>query len=457
MAEGSAAVGDVRIPGADTGIVRLTPRQWLICSVAALGFAFDLYEVIVWPLVMRPALTSLAGLTPTNARFNTWVGLLFYIPLACGGVFGLLGGYLIDLLGRRQVLVWSVLLYAFSACATAYATSLPEFLIFRCATVVGVCVEYVAGIAWLAELFPNPRQRESVLGYTQAAFGFGGLLATAAYYLAVTYAERLPALRGGHEAWRYTLLSGLLPAIPLLVTRPFLPESQIWIDKKIRGTLQRPSVRELFQPAMRRTTLVSMMLVACSYALASGVILHTPRMVPALPQLHGMSPRRVEQTVSSVQLCQELGTIAGRFLFAVLVIRIATQRRLLRIFLIAGLGVFASVYFFAAVHSLPLLKVGIFLAGLFLNAAFSFWGNYLPRMYPTYLRGTGESFSLNIGARLLGPVAAIVTTQLVNVMPGSGSAVRLAYSAGTVAVLAYTGSLIGSFWLREPARAQLPD
>jgi MFS family permease len=457
MLQGSAAVGDTGRPDVVIGSARLTPRQWLICAIAALGFAFDLYEVIVWPLVLRPALASLAGLNPASTRFNSWVGLLFYVPLACGGVFGFLGGYLTDLLGRRRVLVWSILLYAFSACATAYATTLPEFLMFRCATVVGVCVEYVAGITWLAELFPNPRQRESILGYTQAAFGFGGLLATATYYLAVTYSERLPALRGSHEAWRYTLLSGLVPAIPLLLTRPFLPESQVWIEKKLRGTLQRPSVRELFHPTLRRTTLMSMALVACSYALASGVILHTPRMVPGLPELHGMSPRQVEQTVSSVQLFQELGTITGRLIFVVLVIRIATQRALLRIFLIPGLVVFAWVYFFAAVHSLALLKIGIFLAGLFLNAVFSFWGNYLPRMYPTHLRGTGESFSLNIGARLLGPFAAIGTTQLVNVMPGSGPAVRLAYSAGIIAVLAYSASLIGSLWLSEPEHAQLPE
>ena len=443
---------DVEIGGAP-----LTRRQWLICAIAALGFTFDLYEVIVWPLVLRPALASLTGLGPASALFNSWVGLLFYIPLACGGVFGFLGGYLVDLYGRRRVLVWSILLYAVSSCATAYATNLPEFLIFRCATVVGVCVEYVAGIAWLAELFPNPRQRESVLGYTQAAFGFGGLLGTGAYYLAVTYGDQFPTLRGSHEAWRYTLLSGLLPAVPLLIARPFLPESQIWVEKKIRGTLQRPSARELFGPSLRKVTIVSMFLVACSYALASGVILQTPRIVPGLPQIHGISPRQVEQTVSGVQLFQELGTIGGRLLFAVLVIRLATQRQLLRTFLIPGLVVFAWVYFFAAVRSLTLLKFGIFLAGLFLNAAFSFWGNYLPRMYPTHLRGTGESFSLNIGARLLGPFAAIATTQLANVMPGFGPALRLAYSAGIMAILAYGGSIIGSFWLQEPEHARLPD
>ena len=441
--------------GVDPDVARLTHRQWLICGVAALGFAFDLYEVTVLPLILRPMLVSLGGLNPNSPSFNTWVGLMFYVPLACGGVFGFLGGYLTDLLGRRRVLVWSILLYALSAWATSHASSLPEFLIFRCATVVGVCVEYVAAIAWLAELFPNPRQRESVLGYTQAAFGFGGLLATAAYYLAVTYGERLPAVHGGHDAWRYTLLSGFVPAIPLLIARPFLPESQVWMEKKIQGSLQRPRVRELFRTPLRRTTVVSMFLVAASYALASGVILHTPRMVPGLPQVRGLLPREVEQAVSGVQLFQELGTIAGRFLFAILVIRISTQRRLLRIFLIPGLAVFAWVYFFAAVQSLVLLKFGIFLAGLFLNAAFSFWGNYLPRMYPTHLRGTGESFALNLGARVLGPVAAVVTTQLTNVMHVSGAS-ALAYSAGTVAVLAYSASLTGSFWLREPEGAQLP-
>jgi Major Facilitator Superfamily len=318
-----------------------------------------------------------------------------------------------------------------------------------------VCVEVVAGVAWVAELFPNPKQRESVLGYTQAAFGLGGLMVTGAYFVAVTYAERFPAIHGSHEAWRYTLLSGLI--LPLIVTRPFLPESPIWREKKSQGTLERPSFAELFRPALRRTTLVTTFLVACSYALASGVIQQTARIVPGLPEVQSLAPRVVEQTVSSVQMFQELGTIAGRLLFAVLVVRIATQKRLLRVFLIPGLVVFSSVYFFAATHSLLLVKYGILLAGLLMNGPFSLWGNYLPRMYPTHLRGTGESFAINIGARVIGASGVLLTTQLANIMPGSGAAARLAYSAGILAVLAYSLSLVGSFWLREPKHAQLPD
>jgi MFS family permease len=450
-------IGEVKFPELAPAIARLTPLQWLICGVAALGFAFDLYETLVLPLIVRPALAALGNFKLGSPSYNLWVGLLFYLPLASGGVFGLLGGYLTDLLGRRRVLVWSILLYAFSACAASFALTLPQLLFFRCTTIIGVCVEFVAGIAWVAELFSNPKQRESALGYTQAAFGFGGLMVTGAYYVAVSYTERFPAIHGSHEAWRYTLLSGLIPAIPLILARPFLPESPVWQEKKSKGTLKRPSFAELFRPALRKTTLVSTFLVACSYALASGVILQTPRMVPGLPEVRSLPPRLVEQTVIGVQLFQELGTIVGRLLFVFLVVRIATQRRLLRVFLVPGLIVFACLYFFAATHSLVLVKYGIFLAGLLLNGPFSLWGNYLPRMYPTHLRGTGESFAINIGARVIGASGVLFTTQLANIMPGAGAAARLAYSAGTLAVLAFGGSLIGSFWLREPEGNQLPD
>ena len=352
--------GRAEVLGWTSTFARLTPVQWLICGVAALGFAFDLYEVVVLPLVVRPVLIALGNLEPGSHEFNLWVGLTFYLPLACGGVFGFLGGYLTDLLGRRRILVWSILLYAFSACATAYAATLSQFLILRCTTIIGVCVEYVAGVTWVAELFSNPRQRESALGYTQAAFGFGGLMATGAYYVAASYAERLPAIRMGHEAWRYALLSGLIPAIPLMLLRPFLPESPVWREKKCKGTLKRPSVAELFRPSLRKTTLLSTMLVACSYALASGVILHTPRMVPGLPAVRQMLPRQIEQTVSRVQLFQELGTIAGRFLFAVVVVRVVSQRRLLRTFLVP-----AWPFFPGSIFSPPLTAWG-----------FSSWGSF---------------------------------------------------------------------------------
>ena len=450
-------IGSVRATEMPALPARLTPVQWLICGVAALGFAFDIHEIVILPLVLRPALAALGNLTSGTPAFNLWAGLFLFIPAAAGGVFGLLGGYLTDLFGRRRVLVWSILLYGFSACAASYASTVPQFLILRCTTLIGICVEYVAAVAWLAELFSHPRQRDSVLGYTQSAVGLGGLLGTGVYYLAVTYAERMPVIHGGHEAWRYTLLSGLVPAILLMLIRPFLPESPLWQDRKSRGALTRPSIAELFRPRLRKTTLVTTFSVACAFAIAYGVIQQTPRMVPGLPQVRSLTARQVEQTVSSVQLFQELGSIAGRLLLAVLVVRIATQRRLLRVFLIPGPFVFSFVYFFAATHSLTLLRYGSFLAALLMNALVSLWWNYLPRVYPTHLRGTGEGFAANIGGRVVGTSAALSTTQLANVVPGVSADARLAYSAAIVAVSVYSMALVASRWVPEPKSGQLPD
>src|SRR5687768_1658281 len=153
----------------------LTATQWLICIIAAIGFAFDIYELLMLPLIARPAILELGGYAPGTPEFANWVGKLFYIPAIAGGIFGLLGGYMTDLFGRRRVLTGSILLYAFSAFAAGYSTSLNMLLFFRCLVFIGVCVEFVAAVAWLAELFDDPEEREGALGFTQAFSSVGGL------------------------------------------------------------------------------------------------------------------------------------------------------------------------------------------------------------------------------------------------------------------------------------------
>ena len=58
------------------------------------------------------------------------------------------------------------------------------------------------------------------------------------------------------------------------------------------------------------------------------------------------------------------------------------------------------------------MSLGMLLAGFFTVAQFSFWGNYLPRVYPMHLRGTGESFAANVGGRMIGTSFAAVTATL---------------------------------------------
>ncbi len=436
-------------------IPTLTRTQWLICFVAALGFAFDIYELLMLPLIVRPALLELADVKPGTPEFSQWIGMLFYVPAVFGGIFGLLGGWLTDRLGRRAVLVWSILLYGFSAGAAGFATSPEMLLFFRCTTFIGVSVEFVAAITWLAELFPEPKEREGVLGWTQAFSSIGGLMVTGAYLLAVTYGDAFPAIFGGHSAWRYTLISGLIPAIPLMIIRPFLPESPMWAEKKRAGTLQRPSIMELFQPRLLRTTIVTAIIVACSYGAAFGAIQHIPRIVPGLVQ--ELASMQQEQAIGTVQLFQEFGGVAGRIILAVLVVIIVSRRGLLRMFQVLGLITFPMVFFYAATNDLTMLKIGIFIAGLVTVAQFSFWGNYLPRVYPTRLRGTGESFAANIGGRMIGTFAALVTTTLATSIAGDDSFVRLAYAAGIVGTGVYVIGIIASFWLPEPGKQELPE
>jgi MFS family permease len=440
----------------------LTKTQWLICIIAAIGFAFDTYELLMLPLILRPALEQLGGLQFGTPAYTQWRDLMFYAPALCGGVFGLLGGYLTDRLGRRRILTWSILLYAFSAFAAGFATSLPMLLVLRCTTFVGVCVEFVAAVAWLAELFPEPKRRESVIGYTQAFSSLGGFMVSLMALLIANTAHLLPAIHGGHDDWRYLLISGLIPAIPLIVIRPFLPESPVWREKKAAGTLKRPSFAEIFKPTYRRTTIVSALIFACSLGAAFGAIQQLPQIVPGLVQVDPSLPppqrqAAMQSTIAGVQTIQEIGGLVGRFLLAFLAVRLASRRKLLRVFQVPGLIIVPLVFLYPAVSDLTLLKWGIFFAGLFTVAQLSFWGNYLPRVYPTHLRGTGESFAANVGGRMVGTSAALLTTQIAAFMPGGSPATHLAYAAAAVAFLVYAIGLIASFWLPEPEQEKLPE
>ena len=78
-------------------------------------------------------------------------------------------------------------------------------------------------------------------------------------------------------------------------------------------------------------------------------------------------------------------------------------------------------------------------------------------MYPTHLRGTGESFAANIGGRMIGTSAALVTTTLAGMMPGATPSRQLAYAAAVVAFAVYAIGLVTSFFLPEPAREELPE
>ncbi|MBA4066697.1 MAG: MFS transporter [Isosphaera sp.] len=470
--------------------------KWLVLIVAAVGFLFDTYELLMFPVIGSQALAELLDAPPTSDIVRLWSGRMLWIAALAGGVFGLLGGFLVDRLGRKTVMVGSILVYSLSPVAAAYSTELWHLVLFRCTTFVGVCVELVAAVTWLAELFPDKRQRELAIGWTLAFASVGGILVTEVFNEIVAFLRANPGgvswmtdLGLRPAAWRYTLLTGLVPGAIILVLMPFVPESRVWREKKQSGTLRRPRLGELFSPQLRRTTIVTTLLSACGYAAAFGALQLTPlQMAPGLPREDIAEKRRevapavkaaqqnlkaaqteddkraarkelakasqpfdkaVEPVRGNLQRWQELGGLTGRILFAVLLAYVAS-RVLIRIFLLPGVVLFPVAYLVLYQGDYTIFATAIFFCGLLTVAQFSYVSEYLPKVFPVHLRGTGSGFATNVGGRMLGTMAATLNTELLAPQFSGSNPENVAKAAAIIGGAVYAVALVLSFLLPPP-------
>ncbi|MCB1123685.1 MAG: MFS transporter, partial [Verrucomicrobiae bacterium] len=225
-----------------------------------------------------------------------------------------------------------------------------------------------------------------------------------------------------------------------------------------------------------------------AYGAAFGAIQHMPRILPGLDEVQaksaeagqavsakalaegrsaeaaaraaGIATRLKEQDITaSVTKVQEIGGLLGRVVLVLLIVRIVSRRSVVRCFLIPGVVIMPLVFAGALTHNLTLSYIGMFVAALLTVGMFSFWGNYLPRVYPVHLRGTGESFAANIGGRMIGTSFAWVTSTLATAtwMPGAAAPDKLAYTAALIGFLVFAGGLAASFFLPEPPKEDLPE
>ncbi|MFN9721077.1 MAG: MFS transporter, partial [Planctomycetota bacterium] len=295
------------------------------------------------------------------------------------------------------------------------------------------------------------------------------------------------AIHGTHAAWRYTLISGLIPAIPLIIIRPFLPESPAWQKKRQEGTLKRPSIAALFHPDLRLTTIATTLCFATTFGLAFGAIQQNPQILAghtdvlkavktaqdeasakakeggkALTpkELGGIKGNTTDKISAGVQSWQEIGGLCGRILLAVLAVRILSRRNLFRIFQIPSLLFVPALYWWLSQNlktegSLATFQYAIFIAGMLVVGQMSFWGNYIPLVFPVHLRGTGESFAANIGGRVIGTAAAYLTLTLSAATPPDPARIALmgAYVAGAYAIV---GTIL-TFVLPEPGKVDHHD
>jgi MFS family permease len=532
----------VSVPAAVPSVLSPLTRT-LVLAVAAIGFLFDTYELLMFPVIGADAVAELVHVpqppTPPDPKWEkpnigamaelglaqvsvpikkgtltesdevkNWAGRMLWIAALCGGIFGLLGGWLVDRLGRKTVMIGSIIIYSFSPVAASFSTELWQLVLFRCTTFIGVCVEMVAAVTWLAELFADKRTRELAIGWTLACASLGGIFVTEVYNAIVASGQHggLPTeLFGikfpeGHDpnnlAWRYTLLTGLIPGALILLLMPFVPESQVWAEKKLAGTLRRPSFGELFAPDLIRTTLVTATLSACAYAAAFGALQMTPiQIAPGLPDINekraaleqektkladrqkllkGQSPedakagqkqvddlkakvggmqkdlgQEIKARRGNIQRWQELGGLTGRILFAAL-LTLLPSRLLLRLFLVPGIVLFPVTYLVLRGGDYNLFAAAIFGCGLLTVAQMSYMSEYLPKVFPVHLRGTGAGFATNVGARMLGTMAATLNTEWLSGFFDGPNPVKVATAAAIIGGSAFLLAFVMSFLLPPP-------
>lgn len=166
------------------------------------------------------------------------------------------------------------------------------------------------------------------------------------------------------------------------------------------------------------------------------------------------SDRKVKEVGEEVQLYQEVGGLIGRILLAVLIIVGMSRVLLLKVFQLPALIMLPLTYFVLFKYGGSNFMLAYGVCGLLTVAQFSYFGEYLPKVFPLHLRGTGGSFATNVGGRMVGTSMAVVTSGIVAPMlVGEGQTINpmiMAQAAGYVATgIAIFALLVGMF-LPEP-------
>src|SRR5438067_2277834 len=153
----------------------MLPRRLLaICYV---GWLFDFYDLALFSFLLLPISESF-HLTLSEESLLLGLGLGF------SGLGGILFGWLADRVGRKRVMVWTILLYSLGTGLSAFATNPGLFFALRALTGLGIGGEWAVGHALVAEsVSPRLRGRAAAILQSGEPVGVGlaavmGLLVT---------------------------------------------------------------------------------------------------------------------------------------------------------------------------------------------------------------------------------------------------------------------------------------
>jgi MFS transporter, SHS family, sialic acid transporter len=402
--------------------------MWLALAAAFLGWMFDGLEMGMFPIVARPALQELLG-THADELVGVWMGritALFLLGAASGGLFF---GWLGDKFGRVRAMTASILVYSLFTGAGYLAQQAWQLGAFRFVAALGMGGEWALGVALVMEYWPE-KKRPLMAGLIGAASNAG--------YALIGLITWIVPVRT--DSWRWVMLAGAAPALLGLLIALLVPESERW-KQSVKSRVTHP-LREVFGPALWRTTLLAI-------AFSSVALIGTWGSVQWLPLwADKMVGSSLPQAKAITMFTLSIGAVIGSF-FGPLVG--AAMGRRPAYFLLCVASLISCGWLFRAVDEFG----AVFLSGTFVvgavTAAFYGWlPLYLPELFPTRARATGQGLSYNSG-RILAAVGAMTQGTLVAHYGGSYA------RAGSVITLVYLVGMVLIWFARETKGQQLPE
>ena len=352
-----------------------------LLGVAGVGWMFDAMDVGILSFIIA-ALAVDWGLTSSEMG---WIGSINSIGMAVGAlIFGLLA----DKIGRKQIFMWTLVLFSVASGLSAFTTTLVGFLFLRFFVGMGLGGELPVASTLVSESV-KAHERGRFVVLLESFWAAGWLLAAIISYFVI------PADFWPIEGWRVALLLTALPAFYAIYIRSKLPDSPQFTAKaasKKRTFIQ--NMKEVWSKPYARATLMLWILwftVVLSYY---GMFLWLPSVMVG----------KGFDLISSFKyvLIMTLAQLPGYFTAAWFIEKYGRKFVLVTYLL----GTAASAYVFGGAETVTTLLVsGMFLSFFNLGA----WGAlyaYTPEQYPAIIRGTGAGMAASIGrvGGIIGPL-----------------------------------------------------
>ncbi|TXI14967.1 MAG: MFS transporter [Ottowia sp.] len=346
---------------------------------SGLGWMFDAMDVGLLSFILA-ALKADWGL---SAGQMGWLGAINSIGMAMGAIgFGMLA----DRIGRKQVFVLTLLLFAIASGLSAFATTLTVLFVLRFFIGMGLGGELPVASTYVSERVPA-HERGRIVVLLESFWAVGWILAALIAYFVIPRFDK-------DMGWRVALLLGALPAFYALYLRRKLPDDAPTAPAAA-GLPWTARLAALWSPAHARSTVMLWVLwftVVFSYY---GMFLWLPSVMVG----KGFALIKSFEYVLLMTLAQ----LPGYFTAAWLIER-AGRKFVLVVYLT---GTAASAWAFGNADTQgALLLYGALLSFFNLGA----WGAlyaYSPENYPAPIRASGVGTAAGIGrlGGILGPLA----------------------------------------------------